>query len=146
MLYFPLDNTRSVDASTQGGTALRHSIVAQAESLDFVKRQVPLSWTLFLDELLKMDNVATLSLTEFHAQGNALGMRSDEVTKMLAYCHKLGMLLHWRHTPVLSNMVTVDPQWLVNAVARVIHSSELHDAAKERHARKVAGVGRSRLQ
>jgi hypothetical protein len=39
-------------------------------------------------------------------------------------------------------MVTVDPQWLVNAIARVIHNSELHGTAEERHARKVAGVGR----
>jgi GTPase SAR1 family protein len=142
MLYFPLDNKRADGAGTQGVVALRKTIVAQAHSLDFVKRHVPLSWTLFLDKLLKMDNVATLSLTEMHAQGNALGVRSDAVTKMLAYCHKLGMLLHWQDTPVLSNIVTVDPQWLVNAIARVIHSSELHGTAEERQARKLAGVGR----
>jgi GTPase SAR1 family protein len=142
LLYFPLDNKRSHPAGTQGVVALREAIVAQAQNLDFVKRQVPLSWTLFLDKLLNMDNVATLSLTEYHAQGNALGMRSDEVTKMLAYCHKLGLLLNWRDTPVLSNMVTVDPQWLVNAIARVIHSSAWHDTDKAQQARNLAGVGR----
>jgi Ran GTPase-activating protein (RanGAP) involved in mRNA processing and transport/GTPase SAR1 family protein len=146
LLFFPVDNTRGGGGNggkRSGGSdlrALRNALVNRGRSLAFVDRQVPLAWTLLLDKLVQTHDAPTLTLSEFHQLGGEHGLDTADLDAMLEFCHGLGVLLHWRDTPALCELVTVKPQWLVDAIARVIHQSEWHDHESDKATRQVAGV------
>jgi hypothetical protein len=125
---------------------LRRTIVEQAQQLDFVTRKVPVTWPLLLDDLLRKptENPETnwrISLSEFYNKAKCLvGMNEEEASDLLAYWHKLGMLLHYRSTAVLDNWVIIDPQRFVDGITQVIHHRELHDTKEARDARVRANL------
>ena len=121
---------------------------------DFVQRALPLSWLRFSDELAAIaagnatvsGNEAiegegegkvkqpVLSLREVKVVAGRCGVEAAHVLQVLRLLHQLGSLVFYDE-PALRDLVVLEPQWLVMAVARVIRDYDLHAVQKDREAR-----------
>ena len=125
LIFFPVDNTLGAtgDPTLQ---SLRKSIESAVfdDPEEYIKEPVAASWHKALDALhetqeqfLLLDRV--ISISTYH------GVAPDAVHAMLALFHKLGVLVHFS-SPELRNIVTIEPQWLVDAVTLIIRDRGLH--------------------
>ena len=75
-----------------------------------------------------------LSLREVRAVAGRCGVEAAHVLQVLRLLHQLGSLVFYDE-PALRDLVVLEPQWLVKAVARVIRDYDLHGVQKDRAAR-----------
>ena len=131
--FFPINNKEK-----KGIPELRKMIEAVTVEQDFVELEVSIQWMRALDVVLEAkDNY--VSLTKMKAIGNKVGIKAaTEVEEMLKLFHELGVILHFTATVNLAEVVTTKPQWLIDAVSRVIRDPKLHPF--ERKSFKEAGL------
>ena len=68
-----------------------------------------------------------VTLGEVKERGRECGIQSaQEIDDMLALFHALGMIVHLTSTEALRSIVTVQPQWLVDAISKVIRDGRIH--------------------
>ena len=119
--YFPVNN-----ATGTGVTELRAEIERLTRSLDFVNAPVSVRWIRCL-ESLRSPNKAWLTLKQVRNSAAVCGLKDErEVHEMLQLFHELGVVLHFTSSEVLRGLVTTDPQWLVDAISKVIRDDQIH--------------------
>jgi hypothetical protein len=140
--FFPVDNTKNGDDPTV--QLLRQKVETLASKEEYIDKQIPHAWLRVLDRLqLHGDtDVSTdadgrasgqrkrprrrLALSEVYEVAIASGIPSsaslsleEEVGALLDLFHELGMLVHYNE-PKLNDIVILDPQWLIDLIARFI--------------------------
>ena len=124
--FYPIDNK-----SKNGLVQLRKRIEVVTNEQDFVNIQVSVQWCLVLDSLLQK-NKSWVRLTEVKVLGEEKGIKSSvELSEMLSLFHQLGMLLYFDATQILQEIVTIRPQWLIDAFSKVIRDRTLHGFDQE---------------
>lgn len=75
----------------------------------------------------KKDFSDWVTLAEVKERGRSCGIQSvQELEDMLSLFHALGMIVHLTSTEALRSIVTVQPQWLVDAISKVIRDGTVH--------------------
>jgi len=121
--YFPVDNK-----SKMGIPKLRSTVEAVIRKDKNVALEVSIKWILLLDEILsnrRHETYVTLSDVKQMAEG--VGIHSaSELEEALNLFHERGMLFHLTSTEMLKNIIIIKPQWLVDALSKVIRDDNLH--------------------
>ena len=122
---FVVDNTKSGGESECSEiTRLRQEVLAAAKELPQMKEVVPIKW-------LKYENALQNAKKECHKWMPLEGAKqiASEVCKidddqefltLLNFLHDQRILIHFDDTPVLNNLVVLDPQWLIDVLKKVI--------------------------
>lgn len=119
--FFPLDN-----ATRTGVPQLRSEIERLTRSLDFVNAPVSVRWIRCLESLLTPER-PWLWLKQVTRRASVCGIKEErEVDDMLKLFHELGVVLHFTASEVLRRLVTTNPQWLVDAMSKVIRDDKIH--------------------
>ncbi|GBG29118.1 Ras-related protein Rab-27A [Hondaea fermentalgiana] len=118
--FFPIDN---MSPAANRAADLRAAVEKAASKLEAVSQKISLRWLKVLDDLMKLnrDHVPFAKVQELATKYHA-GDQSDELLK---FFHELGMLVHLRATDTLHDKVVLNPQWLLDKLARVI-ADEIH--------------------
>ena len=129
--FFPVSNSLNI-----GIHRLRDTIQAVTKDQEYLKREVPLRWIRCLDDLLRGDE-HFMTLEEVKTLGRKYGIDSGfEITQLLFVFHELGLLLYFKQTKTLAQLVTINPQWLISAVSRVIRDGKIHKYSTEKLKRR----------
>lgn len=86
--------------------------------------KLPKRWMDIRDEL-KPRPENYLSLEEYFAVCAGHRMEQDKALFLSDYLHDLGIILHFRHDPVLAGTVILKPEWATGAVYALIDSLEI---------------------
>lgn len=91
---------------------------------EYVQQEVPLSWIKALDRLHQNDT-GRIDLEEAKAILRREGVDDKrEADAALKFFHELGLIIHFKKTETLRNVVTTNPQWLVDELSKLIRDSE----------------------
>lgn len=105
---------------------IRDTIEEVARKEAFVTKPLSLRWIKTLDTMLEQEE-SCLTLDKVREIASACHVdKPGDIDKMLAFFHELGMIVHLTSTQNLRNIVTTKPQWLVDALSKVIRDSTLH--------------------
>ncbi|GBG35247.1 Rho family GTPase, partial [Hondaea fermentalgiana] len=118
--FFPIDNMSS---AADRAIELRRAVEKSASKLESVSQKISLRWLKVVDDLLKLDcdHVPFATVQDLADQYHA----GDQTDELLKFFHELGMLVHLRATDTLHDKVVLNPQWLLDKLARVI-ADEIH--------------------
>ena len=135
LCFFAVENSKGFtgDETIQ---RLAKAIDLATDSLPVMQRRVPTAWVRVYDELrdrLTSRKQQLLPLAEAtsiaaqcgmgHGHGHGLTLE-QEVRALLQFLHSIGAVL-WFDEPVLRDLVTLDPQWLVDGISCVIRNFEI---------------------
>jgi len=120
LYFFPLDNK-----GNRGGDVLRQKILEEVVKQDYIKRPVPLSCLKIHEELTNVEGRSYFSFSDVVSLSSELGLSGQDTRNMLALSHELGVVVHLRATDALSQVVLVEPQWLLDKLGRVI-ADDIH--------------------
>ncbi|GBG34516.1 Leucine-rich repeat serine/threonine-protein kinase 1 [Hondaea fermentalgiana] len=123
LLFFAVDNC---SAEGDRASALREAVVSTAVTQAYIHDKVSLAWLKIREDLIKSGK-PFVSMEEVVSMGIGYGRTREDVGNMLAYFHELGVVVHLRGSPTLERVVVMDPQWLLNKLARVV-ADDLHAA------------------
>lgn len=145
LCFWPLDNTQRPASANHRKLRERINEVVMRE--EFVQRPLPLAWLRFSDELAAIaagtatvdgdadgEKQPVLSLAEVRVVAERCGVKSEHLLQVLRLLHQLGSIVFYDE-PGLRDLVVLEPQWLVVAVARVIRDYDLHTVQRDRQAR-----------
>ena len=124
-LFFPVDNK-----SQNGIAVLRNTIEALARKQDFVKKPVSIKWMMCLDSLLEAGK-PWLGLAEVIEIASDLEIARGEVEPMLRLFHEFGTVFYFASTQSLKEIITTNPQWLIDTIASVVRDKVLHSFDEE---------------
>ena len=122
---FVVDNTKSgVESECSEVKRLREKLLAVAKELPQMKEAIPIKW-------LKYEKTLQVTVKEGHkwiSLEMAKQIASEVCTiddeqeffTLLNFLHDQRILIHFDDTPVLNNLVVLDPQWLVDVFKKVI--------------------------
>ena len=122
---YVVDNTKSGSTSECSEVLrLREDIVAVAKELPQMKEVIPVKW-------LKYEKALQVTKEEGHEWISLHGARQiasevcqiydeQEFVTLLNFLHDQRVLVHFDDTPVLNNLVVLDPQWLIDVFKKVI--------------------------
>ncbi|GBG34420.1 Rab family GTPase [Hondaea fermentalgiana] len=118
--FFPIDN---MSPAADRAIELRRAVEKSASKLESVSQKISLRWLKVIDDLLKLDynHVPFATVQELADKYHA----GDQTDELLKFFHELGMLVHLRATDTLHDKVVLNPQWLLDKLARVI-ADEIH--------------------
>ena len=108
--------------------ALREAVqsAVKDDPLGYINFKFPISWRNVLDEMLRSDE-ASLNLDDVNDIAKKCFADTNDVPKMLKLFHELGTLVYFGDNPALSDVVTLRPQWLVDAISLVIRDYDEHE-------------------
>ncbi len=129
----------AVSSSTREGIAeLRAFILSSALQQRGMGESLPRSW-LKLEELLadarKANHQGSGKAVLTFAEVRELAFQSaiseaEEVERALTFLHDLASVLHYRGFAQLRDLVIIDPQWLMDAMARLVTAQKREDAVE----------------
>ncbi len=126
LMFWPIDNT--LGPNSDDIKQLRVTITDVINNQSFIKDPIPLQWTTTYDMMMNT-NKNHITINEFNeiASNNKLREGEDRLM-MLRRFHQLGMLLYFdKGRNRLRNVIVLNPQWLVDAITKVIRPFNLHD-------------------
>lgn len=131
LCFFPLNNK---DGGGEDIKHIRRVIEQETRKQDHVHQPISSRWTRFLDKLFKTDEDEEdgqvsnwVSLEEAVVVANSVGVLGEqEIEEMLQMFHQLGVIVHLTHTEQMKNVITLNPQWLIDAISKVIRDDALH--------------------
>jgi len=127
LCFFPINNK-----SGDGKDAISAAIEKETRKQAFVNTKVPLRWLHTLDRILdRFEPYITFNEVREMAKTNQITSHS-EVTNMLSLFHELGVIIYMPATAALANIVTKDPQWLIDCIGKVIRDPNIHGYNDER--------------
>ena len=101
---------------------------SQLENDPAMKQEVSIRWMAFLDELLshkKSRSYLTLN-GDVSNIANKLGLSKQEQEIALTLFHERGLIIHLTATETLRKIVIIKPQWVIDALGKVIRDSTIH--------------------
>ena len=122
---FVVDNTKSGSKSECSEVKrLWENVVAVAKELPQMKEDYPIKWLSFEKALqsrvrdgkkwISLEDTKWIASTMCHIEDDR------EFTTLLNFLHDQRILIHFDNSPLLNNMVILDPQWLVKLFTSVI--------------------------
>ena len=122
---FVVDNTKSGSKSECSEVKrLWEKVVAVAKELPQMKEDYPVKWLRFEKALQTKvkDGKKWISLEDTKQIASKMCHIEDdrEFTTLLNFLHDQRILIHFDSSPLLNNMVILDPQWLVDLFTSVI--------------------------
>ena len=122
---YVVDNTKSGSTSECSEVIrLRQDILALAKELPQMKEHIPVKWLKYEKALQarKEEGHKWISLDKarYIASEECLIYDEREFVTLLNFLHDQRVLVHFDDTPVLNNLVVLDPQWLIDVFKRVI--------------------------
>ena len=128
LFFRPISNL-----SRNGVNSLRKGLDSTIRKQDYVHKEVPLKWMRTLDHMLerKGSYLDLSEVTKIYGSFQAESPSSAEVDSMLLLFNELGVVVYITATTHLREIVIVRPQWLLDALSKVIRD-EMHrfDKAK----------------
>uniref|UniRef100_A0A7S3LPK0 non-specific serine/threonine protein kinase n=1 Tax=Aplanochytrium stocchinoi TaxID=215587 RepID=A0A7S3LPK0_9STRA len=125
LCFFPISNKLGI-----GINKIRTTIENVTIKQDYINFEVSLRWMRCLDTMIDSKDRSWLSLQEAKSIASGVGILSQrELLEMLRMLNELGVIVHLNATAALRNIVTTNPQWLVDEVSKIIRHSELHSNA-----------------
>jgi len=125
LIYFPIDNRERFRIDQ-----LRRAVEQCARDDQSVLQEVSIRSMAFLDSILseKQKQKAYLTFSDEVKQlGTNVGIPSvREQEEALAFFHERGFLIHMTSTEILKNIVVINPQWLIDALSKVIRDGSIH--------------------
>ena len=126
-LVFAVDNE-----TMEGIKSLKRSIETTLKGLESLRVEIPLRWTKCLDGMIAASkDRGWISLDSVYPLAQDAGVEGREVAEMLATFHGFGAIIHFTSSTYLVDTVTTNPQWLVDAIASIIHNTSLHKADQD---------------
>lgn len=114
--FFPINNS----APDKDQIAeLRKRIVNVALDQVYVREQVPLAWLKIYEDLMQCKKQYVLSSDVAYIAWQ-YGQKPGQVSEMLRYFHEAGVVVYLEASEELQHIVVIDPQWLLDKLARVI--------------------------
>ena len=121
LAYFPIDNK-----SQKGVNDLRSKVETVCKTQEHVNFEVASKWLTSLDSLVQTGR-PWLRLAEVRETCREYGITSaDEVETMLKVFHEFGVVLYFTSTENLREIVTLNPQWLIDQISKVIRDNSIH--------------------
>lgn len=123
----------AIDNRTRMGVAeLQSRINKELLKVEHLNLEVPLSWTLSLDSMRRTsENWITRGKVDQIVKDYGV-TQAKETGDMLQHFHQLGILLYLTGTETLQTLITLDAQWVVSSVAKLIHDPQLHSLDKDK--------------
>ena len=131
--FFRIDNTKSgqtKDSERCEGVKTIISIL-DSSSRDYWSkknkvRSMPVAWVRFELLLVSWKMGKIISVKTATKLANRIGIKSEEEAKQaLKFLHNLGAIFYFWDVDELANRVIVDPQWLINTVAKIFPAEGL---------------------
>mmetsp|Transcript_5464 Transcript_5464/g.7228 ORF Transcript_5464/g.7228 Transcript_5464/m.7228 type:complete len:623 (+) Transcript_5464:1359-3227(+) len=123
LVFFPIDNREKLNIQE-----LRKAIEFTARNDRAMKQEVSIRWMAFLDELLshkKSKSYLTMNGDVSHI-ASKFGLSRQEQEMALGLFHERGLIIHLTATETLRNIVIIKPQWIIDALGKVIRDSSIH--------------------
>ena len=122
---FFVDNTKSgTESECAEVIRLREIVLAVAKELPQMKEAIPINWLKFekaLEVTVKEGQKwISLEMAKQIATDVCRIKDDQEFLTLLNFLHDQRILIHFDDTPLLNNMVVLDPQWLVDVFTKVI--------------------------
>jgi len=122
---FVVDNTKSgLESECSEVTRLRENILTAAKELPQMKEVIPVKWLKYEKELQvsaeKGQKWITLESAKQIASEACKIDSHQEFLTLLNFLHDQRILIHFDDTPVLNNLIVLDPQWLIDVFKKVI--------------------------
>ena len=119
---FIIDNTtagRGMDGEDPGFERVRESILQFAKKLTV---KTPVSWVLFrkIIQMFAKESKNVITFSEAKAIGVACKIKAEDISKVLAFYHDLGVILYYSHIRNLQNKVILSPRWFVESLGKVL--------------------------
>lgn len=119
--FFPVSNKYSLGLQT-----LRKALDYSAHKQEFVRTKVPARWLLALNDLLNIQE-SWIRFDDARALVEGVGIHSmDELDKFLEFFHEIGMLVFFATTEALHDIITLQPQWLLSGISKLIRDPTIH--------------------
>ena len=122
---FVVDNTKSgLESECSEVTRLRENILAAAKELPQMKEVIPVKW-LKCEKALQVTAekgqkwITLESAKQIASEACKIDSHQEFLT-LLNFLHDQRILIHFDDTPVLNNLVVLDPQWLIDVFKKVI--------------------------
>ena len=128
---FCVDNTKSGNESEcKEIMRLRETVYVVSKELPHVNEVVPIKWLRYEKVLrvLKEKDHKFISLsTAKKIASKFCNINDNEVQTVLTFLHDLRVLIHFDDSPELSELVTLDIQWLIDVFKNVITVRAYHE-------------------
>ena len=133
---FVVDNTKSgSEFECREVMRLREAVLDVAKELPHINEVFPVKWLRFEKalQIAKKEGRKCLSLAQArHIASEVCSINKDnEILTLLNFLHDLRILIHFNDTPELSNLVVLDPQWLIDVFKKVITVKPYHCKEKK---------------
>jgi len=128
LIFWPVDNKRAGSSNPDPTIVrLRKTIEEVVLKEEYIRRPIPVAWSRLIDLLMatKRDHMK-LEEVRAIAAGKCGIQKGEQVEAALDLFHELGLLLHFRETEDLRQVVVLNPQWLINSLSLVIRDFKLH--------------------
>ena len=99
------------------------------QHIQTIRPEVPIAWREILDQLHGAGGAEKkqyVMLKDVETLAEAHNVSKVHVPAMLELFHELGVLLYFGARPELKDIVILQPQWLMNAICRLLCDFELH--------------------
>ena len=122
---FAVDNRKSgLEFECPEVTRLRREVLAAAKELPQMKEAIPIRWLKFEKALqvMRKDGHKWITLDSVKQIASAVCnvVEDKEFHTLLNFLHDQRILIHFDDTPELSEVVVLDPQWLIDVFKKVI--------------------------
>eukprot|EP00924_Labyrinthula_sp_SR-Ha-C_P010871 snap_masked-scaffold_47-processed-gene-0.20-mRNA-1 protein AED:0.34 eAED:0.40 QI:0/-1/0/1/-1/1/1/0/1171 len=142
LFFYPVDNQQGI-----GIDELRNDIERITRNQEFVTQEISLKWIFCLETMMALrmkkpskhaanggsggDNAALmpdwLNLDTVIQVARKVNLhQTEEIDDMLELFHELGVLVRLTGTLELSQLVVLNPQWLIDGLCCIIRDKELH--------------------
>jgi GTPase SAR1 family protein len=126
LVFFPVDNSAHEDPVV---SLLRKQIEESVRKEEYIRKEIPLKWLRFYDSLTatgRTNHCQYVTLAEARTLAAQCGLvQADERDSALRLFHELGVLFYLSSVSE-QNYVVIDPQFLVDRMADVIHDPKHH--------------------
>eukprot|EP00058_Branchiostoma_floridae_P016910 XP_002602398.1 hypothetical protein BRAFLDRAFT_63511 [Branchiostoma floridae] len=120
---FPVENSKPVDEDM---ICLRDAIWTMTQQANYVRRQLPIRWLKFL-EVMKRTEKPIISLDNLRQECSQIGLENEEeFYDVLTTFDQAGDIIYQGNDETLKNYVVLDPQLLVDAMAKITCPQPTH--------------------
>lgn len=118
--FFPVDNTNKM-----GIVKLKQAIENIVQGSDYIKTLVPLSFLRLL-ELLLNGKAKYLPIEKAFKEMTACGLDEKSMYAAVRFLNERGMICYFPKPEILSNIIILQPQWLIEALTTVLYDPSHH--------------------
>ena len=106
-------------------------IQTNLSNLKHIGDPLPAKWSEIRKELESLKNKNHISISEYFTLCNKHSITKEEDALYLSgYLNDIGVILHYKDDPVLSDIIFINPQWVVSAIYIILSDKKLENNGK----------------